>query len=126
MKIAKLRKKLNLTQQMLAEVCDTSQQQIAKLERGIVDPRLSTIRKLARAFNVSVSEMFYSREEFLFDINSVIKEEKLNLKNISLYALNEHCLQKKQIPSFHPWWEEIQTWWEEIQIKKNKVQFIKE
>lgn len=51
--IAALRLKAGLSQTELAALMDTKQPAIARLEKGLVEPKLSTIQKLAKAFNVA-------------------------------------------------------------------------
>ena len=119
MKIAKLRKQQNLTQASLAQSCRTSQQQIAKIEGGIVDPRLSTLRAVADALKCELTELFYSREEFLAEVNAVVEEEGVDLKKIKLVGLNALCASKRDLPAFHPFWEDIQI------SKQGTVTFIK-
>lgn len=53
--IKKYRKKLKLTQEALARKADVSYHTIAKLEaKGITDPRMETLKKVATALNVSI------------------------------------------------------------------------
>ena len=108
MKIAHFRKAKNLTQADIAKSCETSQQQIAKIEGGIVDPRLSTLRRIAQALDCELPDLFYTREEFVYEINSVIREKRVDLKKIKLIQLNALCASEKDIPAFHPFWEEVQ------------------
>ena len=56
--IKKYRKKLKLTQEALARKADISYNTVIKLEsRGITDPRMETLKKLASALNVSIDEL---------------------------------------------------------------------
>jgi transcriptional regulator with XRE-family HTH domain len=53
--IKKYRKKLKLTQEALARKANVSYHTIAKLEaKGITDPRMETLKKIADALNVSI------------------------------------------------------------------------
>jgi len=117
MKIAKYRKQKNLTQTELAKSCETTQQQIAKIEGGIVDPRLSTLRAISDALGCELSELIYTRKEFLDEIKLVIQEEGLDLKKTKLTQLNALCAIKRDLPSFHPFWEDVQI------TKKGSVGF---
>lgn len=58
-KIEKLRKKRKLSYRKLAELSDiSSYSYIRNIEKGIVkDPSLSTIIKLARGLEISISEL---------------------------------------------------------------------
>lgn len=56
--IKKYRNKLNLTQEALARKANISYNTIIKLEsKGITDPRMKTLKKLAIAFNISIDEL---------------------------------------------------------------------
>jgi transcriptional regulator with XRE-family HTH domain len=46
------RKAAGLTQQGLADVCDLQRSYVSRLERGELDPRLTTIVRLADALGV--------------------------------------------------------------------------
>jgi len=50
--IKKLRKKVGLTQTELAKLAGVSQSLIARIEKGTVDPRLSTLRKIIEAIKL--------------------------------------------------------------------------
>lgn len=82
MKISILRKQKGLTQADLANMCETTQQQIAKIEGGVVDPKLSTLRKIADSLDIDVSELFYSKSEFIYNLNELIQEEGLKSKRL--------------------------------------------
>ena len=119
MKLSTLRKTKNLTQTDLAVLCETTQQQIAKIERGLVDPKLSTLRKIAESLDVEISELFYTKLEFAKLLNDLIKEESLGSGKISLANLNSLAFEIKKIPTYHPFWEQIK-------IQNNKVIFMEE
>ena len=60
--IKRYRKRLKLTQEGLARKADISYNTIIKLEsRGITDPRMETLKKLASALNVSIDELVARR-----------------------------------------------------------------
>lgn len=54
----KMRLKAGLSQEKLAALANTSQAQIAKLEKTNSDPHVSTICRMAQAMNVSPVEVF--------------------------------------------------------------------
>lgn len=107
MKMIQIRKRLGITQAELASRCKSTQQSIARIEKGLVDPRLSTLRRIAHALGCQLPELFYSQSEFLNQVNGVIKELKLNLKKIGMTELNDICALEKCIPAYHPFWEKI-------------------
>lgn len=56
--IKKYRNRLGLTQEALARKANISYNTIIKLEsKGIVDPRMETLKKLADALGVSIDEL---------------------------------------------------------------------
>lgn len=113
MKVLRLRKLRGMSQGRLADLCGTTQQQIAKIERDLVDPKLSTLRRLAEALECELADLFYSKKEFLSELNRIVKSEKLNLKKTTLLALNEKA-RRNGISSFHPYWELVE-------IKNNQL-----
>jgi transcriptional regulator with XRE-family HTH domain len=57
MKLKRLRKAKGWTQQALAQRAQVSLGYLARLETGHYDPKLSTLRKLAKALGVPVTEL---------------------------------------------------------------------
>lgn len=114
-----IRKERGLTQTDLAILCETTQQQIAKIEGGLVDPKLSTLRKIAESLDVEISQLFYSKSEFLKLLNDLIREEGLNKGRIAIANLNGLASELKKIPKYHPFWEKIE-------LKKNIAFFMEE
>jgi len=54
----KYRKRLKLTQEGLARKVDISYSTIIKLETGVIgDPRMDTLKKLAKALNINIDEL---------------------------------------------------------------------
>jgi transcriptional regulator with XRE-family HTH domain len=56
-RLKELRERNLLTQAELGVAAGVSRDQVSRIERDEVDPRFSTIRKLARALNVDPSEL---------------------------------------------------------------------
>ncbi len=56
-RIRKAREHLNLTQKALAAKAGISREYLARLETGRQDPRVSVIRKLAKALKVKMAEL---------------------------------------------------------------------
>jgi transcriptional regulator with XRE-family HTH domain len=52
------RKKLDLTQEEVAQRSGVEQGEVSRIERGIRDPQISTVEKLAAAVKVPVSRLF--------------------------------------------------------------------
>jgi transcriptional regulator with XRE-family HTH domain len=57
MRLTKIRLKRNLSQRALAAKAHMSQAYLCRIETGTVDPSLSTLKRLAEALGVSVSEL---------------------------------------------------------------------
>ena len=55
--LAKIREKRGLSQRMLANVANISHITIARIEMGTIDPRISTLKALAKALNVKISAL---------------------------------------------------------------------
>ncbi len=105
-KISQIRKKMDLSQTELALMCDTTQQQIAKIEGAVVDPKLSTLRKIAEALEVEIGDLFYTKREFVEEVNDFLINESSKNK-IGLSLLSSLIAKSKRIPSFHPYWEKV-------------------
>ncbi len=114
LRIQQIRKMRGITQAHLALECDTSQQQIAKIESGLVDLKLSTLRRIARALDCHLPDLFYTEKQFLNDVVAVVKSEKINLNTTPIIKLNNVCYRVAQIPPLHPYWERIL-------VKNNKL-----
>jgi len=56
-RLKELRERELLTQAELGEAAGVSRDQVSRIERDEVDPRFSTIRKLARALRVDPREL---------------------------------------------------------------------
>lgn len=100
-KIALYRKEAGFTQDELAEKSGKMINTISKLERGIGDPKLSTLLDISLALNVSLFEIL------AIDESSLTKYKRSNEKLISeinriLQELDERTLNiiKKQINVF--------------------------
>ena len=51
------RKRSGLTQEQLAEAADMHPTEVSRLERGVRDPRLSTLVRLARALGIELADL---------------------------------------------------------------------
>ena len=109
MKVHQMRKATGVTQAELAALCRTSQQQIAKIEMGRVDPKLSTLRRIALALRCEVRDLLWTRKEFLREIQRVLKTHGIRPKDIDLVSLNNLCAADRAIIPFHPFWEELES-----------------
>ena len=92
--IKKLRKKVGLTQTELAKLAGVSQSLIARIEKGTVDPRLSTLRRIIEAIKLvemrakkakSAKDVMYSPVITIKSSNKVKKAIELMEK----YAISQ-------------------------------------
>ena len=60
--IRKHRERLALTQEELSEKSDTHRTYLADIERGSRNPTIETIRRLALALGIPISEIFETAE----------------------------------------------------------------
>ena len=60
--IRKHRERLELTQEQLAEKSDTHRTYLADIERGVRNPSIETIRRLAHPLEVPISAIFQTAE----------------------------------------------------------------
>ncbi len=107
MKITQVRKAKGITQAELAERCGTTQQQIARIENGSVDPRLSTLRRVADALECELPDLLFTRREFLSEIREVAASQPRKLADLPILELNSLCARQRFIPAFHPLWEQV-------------------
>ena len=73
-KVKAAREKMGLSQSALAKRMHVSQQAVAKYEKIVEQPKLSTVRKIAEALEISISELVndwrkYTPEEISADID---------------------------------------------------------
>ncbi|MBQ6167607.1 MAG: helix-turn-helix transcriptional regulator [Muribaculaceae bacterium] len=57
-RVAELRKKAGYSQERFAFICEVDRTYIGTIERGEKSPTLNTIDKIAKALNISKSELF--------------------------------------------------------------------
>ena len=59
-KIYKLRTDFGITQEELASRANISPSYMSAIERGITDTTISTAKRLAKALNITMAELFYN------------------------------------------------------------------
>lgn len=68
--IKRMRKSKGLTQKQLGDLCGIDASNIGKYERGLQDPRTSTLEKIAEVLNIDIFELLgTSREQIKKDSN---------------------------------------------------------
>ena len=63
-----LRKKKGLTQQQLGEMLNISAQAVSKWENGLAEPDLTTVKKIASIYNITVDDILETDMENVVDV----------------------------------------------------------
>ena len=116
LRIIQKRKLKGLTQEQLAKLCETTQQTIAKIEQSSVDPKLSTLEKIAEALECELVELFYTKMDFAKDVNAAAARLKLDLSKVRSVDLSNLCWREAYISPYHPFWSVYK-------IKDNRIYF---
>ena len=87
----KYRKQARLTQEKLAELCDTDHRYIGQIETGRRCPSLEFVEIIASALNVAPYLLFYDEtsDKELTDLN---KEQKQKIKTMLIENVSKICL----------------------------------
>lgn len=88
--IKRIRKEKNLTQKQLGEKCGMSESTLRQYEIGYRNPKLETIRRIAAALDVYISDLVddwgrFSKEEIEQDIENGSKESTWNYSKAEEY-----------------------------------------
>ena len=92
--LRKYRKQAELTQEKLAELCDTNPRYIGQIETGLRFPSLVYIEIIAKALNIEPYQLFYdetnikSKEEAAAAAH---KEHKQKIKTILIESVTRIC-----------------------------------
>ena len=90
--LRKYRKKAKLTQEELAEMCDTNHRYIGQIENGTRCPSLEYVERIAAALNVSPYLLFYDQDSRENDETVVLSlEEKQKLKAMLFENFTKIC-----------------------------------
>ena len=86
-RLKELRKQRKLTQEQLAELVDLDPKQICRIENGGCFTTFDTLEKIARIFNVTIYDLFYSghkkpKDALIKEMNEVF--QKASDENIEL------------------------------------------
>ena len=119
MKIAKIRKEKSITQKELAQLVGTTQQQVAKIEKELVDPKLSTLIRISLALRCELEDLFFTKREFLNIVNKNLKNSSMSYTKINFSHLAALCSKNDGLSTYH-------YFWEKIIVKKNKILFKEE
>lgn len=77
-KVKEIRKRKGLSQLELGKKMNISQQAVGKYEKTIEQPKMATVRKLAEALNVAVSELIIDWSAISFDEATEALEDSIN------------------------------------------------
>lgn len=99
-RIKELRERNGISQRELARIISMNQSQYSKVERGLVDPRISTIEKICKGLEITLFDFFlpYKSNEKKDSelINKLSMIERLSKEEQeSIFNLIEKLLTKK-------------------------------
>jgi transcriptional regulator with XRE-family HTH domain len=90
--LKKYRKQAKLTQEGLAELCDTDFRYIGQIETGRRCPSLEFVGKIAAALNVAPYWLFYEKNDTVInDLESLHREQKQKIKTIIIENTTRIC-----------------------------------
>jgi len=88
----KYRKKAKLTQEKLAELCDTDHRYIGQLETGIRCPSLEYVERIAMALKIAPYRLFFSESDKESEEHMALrKEQKQKLKALLFENFTQIC-----------------------------------
>jgi transcriptional regulator with XRE-family HTH domain len=85
------RKRAKLTQEKLAELCDSDFRYIGLIETGRRCPSLEFVGKIASALNIAPYKLFYDTNNADEDIEALNNEKKQKIKTIALESATKIC-----------------------------------
>ena len=92
MKIKELRQKNNISQTELAKKLGVSQKSISNYEKGLTDPDIKTLMKLAECFHTTVDNLIGNETPYLLDKSQFTPAQLEIIDKIK--ALSEDTCQK--------------------------------
>ena len=88
----KFRKKAMLTQEKLAEMCETDHRYIGQIETGARCPSLEYVERIANALNVEPYLLFYNgNKNENNEIVALSKEQKQKIKELLFENFSQMC-----------------------------------
>ena len=120
-KIKELRKKLNVTQEKLAEYLDVTAQAVSRWESGICYPDVELFPAIANFFDITLDELFEADKKA--EKMKKIKEE-IYKKDVQGYPLEAIELCRKALKEFPNNYEIMSTLIGLLDAKKNKDEKI--
>lgn len=88
--IANLRKKMGITQEKLAELCNVSRQAVTKWEASESEPTIEKLEILSNIFQVSIDEIIKGECCISSSTNKILTNDK----ELEKYLLYEECISK--------------------------------
>ena len=88
----KYRKQAKLTQEKLAELCDTDHRYIGQIETGRRCPSLEYVERIASALNIAPYRLFYDETTANDEgLASLHKEQKQKIKTMLMENVTQIC-----------------------------------
>ena len=89
--LKKYRKRAKLTQEQLAQLCNTDFRYIGQIETGRRCPSLEFIGKIATALKIEPYRLFYDKNDAESDLAVLHQEQKQKIKSIILENATAIC-----------------------------------
>jgi transcriptional regulator with XRE-family HTH domain len=88
----KYRKRAKLTQEKLAELCDTDYRYIGQIETGRRCPSLEYIERIAAALNIAPYRLFYDETETENEsVMGLYREQRQKIKTLLIENVTNIC-----------------------------------
>ena len=88
----KYRKQANLTQEKLAELCDTDHRYIGQIETGRRCPSLEYVERIASALNIAPYHLFYDETDLENErVEALRKDQKQKIKTMLIENVAQIC-----------------------------------
>ena len=88
----KYRKQAKLTQEKLAELCDTDHRYIGQIENGRRCPSLEYVERIALALNIAPYRLFYNENDTENEgFKALYKEQKQKIKTMLIDNVTKIC-----------------------------------
>ena len=89
--IKRVREEKGMTQKELADKCNIIYQTIGKYERNLLNPKLETIRKIAKALGVDCSVLIGNYYDSTLDVDKL--DESIMLKHTFIRSIEERGIE---------------------------------
>lgn len=116
--IRKIRKEKKLTQKELGKLCGMSEAQIGQYENGLRNPKMETLKKIAKALKVSSFDLIDSYKIPVYQVKHI----NIEVEPWALYYSNIFNTYKEKSDLFYTWYRRKK---QEISYELDKLKSVK-